>query len=818
MQAILRNRHSRPGRRCSGVVAVAALVLFAPRAVADDLAGQLRQLDARSYPADSAQAKELPRLLSADIRARRDAANRRETELWSRIASRADWERFRDVRIKALEDSLGQYPEPPSDLKVRLTGKIDGDGYRIENLVFESRPSPRTPLPPGERGRGEGLLVTANLYSPAEPSKSMPGILICHSHHNPKTQGELQDMGMTWARQGCLVLIPDQLGHGERRQHPFVDAKSYPQPYRVDRQDYYFRYHTGIQLHLIGDSLIGWMVWDLRRCVDLLLSRPGIDKERIILLGAVAAGGDTTAVTAALDHRIAAVAPFNFGGPQPETTYPLPPGAEQKFNYAGSGSWESTRNLRLSARDGFMPWVIVGAVAPRRLIYAHEFAWDQEHDPVWARLQKIYRFYDVPDNLAETHGKGAVTGKSGPDNTHANNIGPVHRRQIYQALKRWFDMPVPEKEYQQRHTAAELACLTPEALKTLEPRPLWEIADKVGAERAAAARRRLAELKPEDRLPQLRRDWAKLLGPIEPEMAAKADTLESGKLGTATVERIGLQVEAGMVVPLLLLLPPHKDGARLPVVVGLSQDGKEGFLRQRPEAVAALLDAGIAVCLPDVRGTGETRLSGDARGRQSPSTGLSSSELMLGGTMVGARLRDLRSVLRYLRTRTELDGGRVGLWGASFAPVNAPDRNLVMPLEMEKLPDQSEPLGGLLALFGALYEDQVRAVLVEGGLASYQSVMHGQFCWLPHDVVVPGALTAGDLPEVAALLAPRPVRLEGLVDGVNRRLPAEALARSYAPAREAYTAAKAGERLEVVTTSEKETGARWLLERLRAAP
>jgi len=167
--------------------------------------------------------------------------------------------------------------------------------------------------------------------------------LICHSHHNPKTQGELQDMGITWARLGCMVLVMDQLGHGERRLHPFVDAASFKGSFRVGRQDYYFRYNAGMQLHVIGDSLIGWMVWDLMRGVDLLLARPGIDKDRIILLGAVAGGGDPAAVTAALDRRIAAVVPFNFGGPQPETVYPLPADPEMAFNYAGSGSWESTR-------------------------------------------------------------------------------------------------------------------------------------------------------------------------------------------------------------------------------------------------------------------------------------------------------------------------------------------------------------------------------------------------------------------------------------------------------------------------------------------
>src|SRR5690242_7156979 len=115
----------------------------------------------------------------------------------------------------------------------------------------------------------------------------------------------------------------DQLGHGGRRQHPFIDASSYPKPYRVSRPDYYFRYNVGTQLYLIGESQMGWMVWDLMRGVDVLLAQPGVDKGKIILLGSVAGGGDPAAVTAALDTRIAAVAPFNFGGPQPETTFPL---------------------------------------------------------------------------------------------------------------------------------------------------------------------------------------------------------------------------------------------------------------------------------------------------------------------------------------------------------------------------------------------------------------------------------------------------------------------------------------------------------------
>ena len=262
----------------------------------------------------------------------------------------------------------------------------------------------------------------------------MPGLLLSHAHHNPKEQGELQDMGMTWARAGCYVLVPDHLGHGERRQHPFVSAADYAGSFQVGRQDYYFRYDTSLQLYLAGESLMGWMVHDLMTGVDLLLAQPGIDAKRIAILGSVAGGGDPAAVTAALDERITCACPFNFGGPQPETKYPLPADAETSFNYAGGGSWESTRNLYRSAADGFLPWTIVGSIAPRHLIHAHEFAWDGERDPVWKRYQKIWEFYDATDRMSVAHGHGTLTGQP-PDSSHCNNIGAVHRRQIHEAFE-----------------------------------------------------------------------------------------------------------------------------------------------------------------------------------------------------------------------------------------------------------------------------------------------------------------------------------------------------------------------------------------------
>src|SRR5262249_39367189 len=371
-----------------------------------------------------------------------------------------------------------------------------------------------------------------------------PGILIIHSHHNPKTQGELQDMGMLWAKQGCLVLVPDQLGHGERRQHPFTDKTKYPAEFKVGRQDYYFRYNTSLQLYLIGDSLMGWMAWDNMRCVDLLLSKPGIDPAKIILLGSVAGGGDPAGVTGALDPRIPVVGPFNFGGPQPETKYPLPDDAETWFNYAGGGGWESTRNLAFCARDGALPWVIVGSVAPRALIYGHEFSWDQKRDPVWKRFEKIWGFYDARDKLGFATGRGLLQGKP-PEATHCNNIGPEHRKPIYPLLQKWFDMPVPDKEYQKRHPSEDLVCLT----KEIQPTPLHKVAADVAAARLTSARQALPK-SPDKARAMLRRTWADKLGWVDAASWKHSEKVE--KLDNVTVVKVELVPEADIVVPLVL--------------------------------------------------------------------------------------------------------------------------------------------------------------------------------------------------------------------------------------------------------------------------
>ncbi len=707
------------------------------------------------------------------LRERGDAANRLDVANWRKIKNLKDWETLREDKLRRLQAVLGEVPPVPKPLPSRVTRTIQGDGFIIENLVYQTRP---------------GIWATANLYAPGKPGKKMPGILIAHSHHSPKTQGELQDMGMTWARAGCVVLVIDQLGHGERADHPFQSEQDYTKKnsgYRWWRQDYYYRFDINAQLHLIGHSLMGWMARDLMRGVDLLLARPGIDPKKILLLGAVAGGGDPAAVTAALDQRITGVVPFNFGGPQPETRSPLPEDSELRFNYLGGAYWEGTRNLRRSGVDGFFHWSIVASAAPRALVYAHEFAWDKERDPVWKRLNTIYGFYNAGDRIDYTLGRGSVKGRP-PEATHCTNIGPHHRQRIHQAFQRWFDIDVtPQTEYSQRLEPEQLRSMTDQARRDFKPRKLFGTARDIAQSQIAVARKKLSSKTPAARQKQLQVDWRALLGDVNPRPQVKVLSLQDKTLKDSAirVERITLQTEPGIVVPMLLLQDRRAKNQNAPVVVAVAQAGKEKFLRERTDALAALLEKGATICLPDVRG------AGTSRGSRGELGSASYYALFFETPLAGLRLRDLRGVLQYLRARPDLKPARFALWGDSFTPPNAPNTNFKIPKRVSGRPRFSEPLGGLLALGAALYEDDVDAVYIQGGLVSYRDVLSGPFVYIPHDVVLPGVLAQGDLPLLSATLASQSLRIhcQNPVDGLNRTLPLKTARALHAPVPESMT-------------------------------
>jgi cephalosporin-C deacetylase-like acetyl esterase len=695
---------------------------------------------------------QLDTMLDRHIRGRVMKILEKERRDWDQVKTVEGWERFRDPRLKALATSLGEFPAR-TPLQVKVSKEFRGDGYRRQDLVYETR---------------QGLWVPANLYLPAEGKGRMPGLVIAHSLHGPKTQFELQDMGILWARSGCAVLIMDQIGYGERLEH-----------YPWDREAYHSRYVTQMQLYLAGESLMKWMVWDIMRGIDLLLERKDVNERQIILLGAVAGGGDPAAVAAALDSRVSAVVPFNFGESTPEIPRFLPEKNQWPLELADPGlyDWDSTRVLRRSIVDEFLPWMICASVAPRRFVYSYELGWEVDKLPAWARYQKVFGLYSASDHLAEAHGFGPFPGPG-----ECWNIGPAQRRSLHPTLERWFGIPIPFSEMNSatpanltkvpgdRRPESELAVLNLALASELRMRPVYELALEVGRAKLAAARAQLEILTLQERREWIRTKWAATLGDVEPNRRPEAEVKWTKQLPDARVEAITLGIEKDILVPLLLLRPATVTKGRPAVVVAISEQGKELFLADRSRQIEALLRKGVAVCLPDVRGVGETKP--DSRRDPDGSENMqANNELMLGETLLGRRLKDLRSVFAYLQSRQDLDSQRIGVWGDSFVPANPHHMSLDELPQWQVGPDierQAEPLGGLLAMLGALYEDRVRAVAVRHSLVSYLSILDDRFVYVPQDIIVPGILEVGDLPDVAAALAPRPLLLEGLVDGRNR--------------------------------------------------
>ena len=109
--------------------------------------------------------------------------------------------RQEELRGKFLE-ALGGFPEK-TPLNARVVGRERRDGYRVERVIYESRPDHH---------------VTAMLYLPdGEPP--FPGVLVpCGHSANGKAAEPYQRACILLAKNGLAVLCYDPIGQGERVQ------------------------------------------------------------------------------------------------------------------------------------------------------------------------------------------------------------------------------------------------------------------------------------------------------------------------------------------------------------------------------------------------------------------------------------------------------------------------------------------------------------------------------------------------------------------------------------------------------------------------
>ena len=761
------------------------------------LAGELAKLN--SYALSRVQRKynNVTRMLNNKIRQKVPSLAMEEHKEWDSVKTLEDWERFRDKRLKVLKASLGEFPDKRPPLLYQVSGTYKGNGYQVKNIVYQSRP---------------GFFVAANLYLPENPVDNMPGIIIIPSFHYPKTQGEIKDCGMIWARTGCAVLIVETLGHGERIETiPWY------------RQANYSDYLIEMQLNLIGQSRLGWIAWDIMRTVDLFYEMGNIDREKIILIGSVTSGGGMPAgITGVFEKRLSAVIPFNFG-----RVY-----------------WRGL-NLRGIISNKIPDWFICAATAPRKLIYAHEFSWEGEEGPgyssvwvsAWQRYKKLYSLYGVEDNLATVQGTGLLRVQATAGDCYS--LGPAQRNPIFPVLKKWFNIPMPSvedqnipidselsfakirpdypvikyKESKRRMPDSDILSITPAISEKLNRKAMHQIASEMSENLLKKARSKRALLDDFSARKDLIEDLSNILGDIEPNKNPEIELLWSKKLSGASVEAMTLKPEPNIIIPMFMLKPDVRGNNTMPLVIALSEGGKDRFLKNRSKDIEKLLQNGIAVCIPDVRGTGET-----APGQYNRSNGLTNAEFELGKTLIGLRVKDVRTVLAYIKRLGDINPEQIALWGDSFAPVNSEDLWVDELIQWQVSPQiqyYASPLGAHLALLTALYNNEVSAVAVRGGLVGYSSLLNDNFTYVPSDITIPGILKVGDISDICVTLVPKPLLIERCVDGRNYNVENEKLQEEMAIVKEAYRSAGSLSNLTIREDDAKPELISWLIKQLK---
>ena len=304
----------------------------------------------------------------------------------------------------------------------------------------------------------------------------------------------------------------DQLGAGERLQ-------SQPWP----RESYYSRNALGVQLYLAGESLMKWMVWDTMRGIDVLLERPYMDTKRIVMLGAVAGGGDPAAVTAASTTGSPRSFLLTSAKPVPRTTTladhapmtaipPIPGGASgSPHDVSGSvlqsSSFRGSFALRRRRAALFTPLKSAGPTTWRM-------------SRCGRGIRKCSSLYGRIDHLAQVDGFGPFPGPG-----EVTHVGEYLRQKIYPILQRWLDVPVPSKEYHNPRPEEDLMCLTPAEAARRRPKTVNEIASSIAQERLSSARARRRNLPAAQRVIELRSAITAKLGDHEPPVSPQAKVL-----------------------------------------------------------------------------------------------------------------------------------------------------------------------------------------------------------------------------------------------------------------------------------------------------
>jgi dienelactone hydrolase len=625
------------------------------------------------------------------VRAAEDANKARLAEL----QTKADAEAYVRSVQERIQQSFGPLPER-TPLHAKVTGIVQRDTYRIEKVIFESRP---------------GFPVTANLYLPhATPERKypLPGVVgSCGHSATGKAIEAYQSFAQGLARQGYVTLIFDPIGQGERLQ--YVDENLKPK-FGIGVSEHLL---AGNQQVLVGEFFGTWRAWDGIRALDYLLTRDEVDARHIGITGN-SGGGTMSTWLCGLERRWTMAAPAcfvttfrrNLENELPQDTEQCPPRAIA---------------LGLDHAD------FLAAMAPKPVVI---LAKERDYFDVrgsletFARLKHLYTLLGQPENIAL-------------------HIGPTehgYSQENREAMYRWFNRVTGSSD------ATQEPALTIEKDDVLQVTPRGQVA----AEQARTVfsfteekSKALASARGKPTGDELKRRIADVLKLHQPEASARKSAAPDYRIlrpvRGRNYPRPGFTTYAVETAPGIYALvtrladdshlsrPPHDDPRTATLYV--SHHSADAELRSEG-LVKELLEAGgdgpFYAC--DLRGIGESRPDTCGSDQFLSPYGsdyfYAAHSIMLDQPYVGQKTHDLLRVIAWL---TSLGHRQVHLAAKGW--------------------------GTIPATFAAVIHDRVNQVTLKQYLTSYAAIAESENYRWPLSCLAPGILASLDLPDCYRELA-----------------------------------------------------------------
>jgi dienelactone hydrolase len=319
-------------------------------------------------PSPLAPLNRFPRMVQEFFVARENEVHQQRLKGLGELTTRADAEAYvRNVRSK-IRESFGPFPEK-TPLKPRVTKVVEREAYRIENLLFESRPQ---------------FIVSANLYIPKKRKFPLPGVVASCGHSvNGKAIDTYQAFCQGLARLGYVVLIFDPIGQGERLQ--YVDSTWKPMRGTGTGEHNY----AGVQQLLVDERFCMWRAWDGIRALDYLMSRKEVDVRHLGITGN-SGGGTMTTWLCGVEERWTMAAPSCFV-------------TEFRRNMENELGADIEQCPPKALALGLDHEDFLAALAPKPIIILakeKDYFDARGNEAAYQRLKRLYRLLGAEDNIA----------------------------------------------------------------------------------------------------------------------------------------------------------------------------------------------------------------------------------------------------------------------------------------------------------------------------------------------------------------------------------------------------------------------------------